>query len=52
MEDYPYSSYHYYKAANSLPYPFINLHDLPASLPNLTDRNVNNYCKYVETKDE
>jgi putative transposase len=52
MEDYPYSSYQYYKVANSLPYPFINLHDLPASLLNLTDRNVNNYCKYVEKKDE
>ena len=49
MEDYHYSSYHYYKNSIEPPYPYINLHDIPALLP---DQNIQLYCKYAETADE
>lgn len=52
MEDYPYSSYHYYKKATTPPYSFVNLQALPESFYLPTNRNLTHYCQYVETVEE
>lgn len=48
MEDYPYSSYRFYKYADLTPFPFLNLHDLPASFILQTQKTMEQYCGFVE----
>jgi putative transposase len=48
MENYPYSSFQYYKKRIQPPYPFINLTDLPASFNLQLNQTYEQYCKYVE----
>jgi putative transposase len=48
IEDYPYSSYRFYKNDQKPPYKFINLTDLPASFYLPIEKNISHYCRYVE----
>lgn len=48
MEDYPYSSYQFYKTGTVPPYDFINLHSIAELLPGA---NLQYYCEYAESPD-
>jgi putative transposase len=52
MEDYPYSSYQYYKKSTPPPYDFINVTDLPLCFRDPSEQNFLHYCEYVEREDE
>ncbi|MDQ0215273.1 REP element-mobilizing transposase RayT [Oikeobacillus pervagus] len=52
MEDYPYSSYQFYKRNTPPPYPFVNLTDLPANFYLPTEKTNSHYCHFVEREED
>lgn len=52
MEDYPYSSYQYYKKKLDPPYSFIHLDPLTNCFPLKEQKANQHYCDYVEAKIE
>ncbi|WP_174729101.1 transposase [Mesobacillus harenae] len=52
MEDYPYSSYQYYKKTIIPPFPFITTQDLPTNFTSPSEKSLTHYCEYVESEDE
>lgn len=51
MEDYPYSSYQYYKTSCPPPYPFMKPHDLSSAFAIPEENALFEYCKYVEREE-